>query len=65
MRNENILLEFTMSLIKILNNNGPKLEPSGVPVLNSNNSEVICSYGTIIMWKTVNQTAFNKSKGNL
>ena len=46
MRKENNLLEFTKSLIKILKNNGPKIEPCGIPVLISNNSEVIFSYCT-------------------
>ena len=39
MRNENNLLEFTRSLIKILKSNGPNIEPCGIPVLVSNNSE--------------------------
>ena len=44
---ENNLREFTKSLMKILKNNGPKIEPCGIPVLSSNNLEVIfsdCTY---------------------
>ena len=59
MRKENNLLEFTKSLIQILKNNGPKIEPCEIPVLISNNSEVI-----LYILKTVNQITFNKSKGN-
>ena len=37
-KNLYLLLELTKSLILILKNNGPKIEPCGIPVLISNKS---------------------------
>ena len=38
-KNLNLLLELTKSLIVILKNNGPNIEPWGIPVLISNKSD--------------------------
>ena len=38
-KNLNLLLELTKSLIIILKINGPKIEPWGIPVLISNKSD--------------------------
>ena len=38
-KNLNLLLELTKSLIMILKNNRPKIEPCGIPILTSNKSD--------------------------
>ena len=38
-KNLNLLLDLTKSLIIILKNNGPKMDPCGIPVVISNKSD--------------------------